>query len=56
MEEQLTASPLADEWEVLKADPVKRRFSRYAELGLVERVVPLAFLLVYLLVAIQAMA
>jgi hypothetical protein len=48
MEKQLIATPFEDEWQLLKADPLKRRFSRYAELGLVERVVPLAFLSAYM--------
>jgi hypothetical protein len=56
MEKQFTAAPFGNEWQLLKADPVKRRFSRYAELGLVERVVPLAFMTVYLVLAVQVVA
>jgi hypothetical protein len=56
MEERLVAAPFGEEWKLIRTDPVKRRFSRYAELGLVERVVPLAFLLAYLSLAGQAVA
>lgn len=42
-----------DEWEHLKADePIKWWRKRYAELGQVERVVPIAFALMYVILAI----
>jgi hypothetical protein len=43
IEKQLPLAVFGDEWLSLKKDPVKRWRPRYAELGTVERVVPLAF-------------
>jgi len=43
IEDQLPHQVFDDEWNSLKRDPVKRWRPRYAELGTVERVVPLAF-------------
>jgi hypothetical protein len=43
MEAELPVRLFYDEWQQLKADPVKRWRSRYAELGFVERAVPLVF-------------
>lgn len=43
IEKQLPHAVFGDEWLSLKKDPVKRWRPRYAELGTVERVVPLAF-------------
>jgi hypothetical protein len=42
----LPIQPFADEWSSLKADPVKKWQTRYAELGSVERVVPVVFFIV----------
>jgi hypothetical protein len=47
MEERLPAQPFNDEWKSLKGDPVKRWRKRYAELGTIERVVPVVFAAVY---------
>lgn len=49
----LPVHPFDDEWSVLKRDPVKRFRPRYAELGLVERIVPIAFGVVYLIIAVH---
>jgi hypothetical protein len=43
MEKQLPAQPFTDEWALLRTDPVKKWRGRYAELGLVERIVPVVF-------------
>ena len=43
IESQLPHQLFADEWASLKGDPVKRWRPRYAELGTIERVVPLSF-------------
>jgi hypothetical protein len=47
MEKMLPAEPFNDEWEVLKADPVKKWRRRYAEFSTVERVVPVVFGAIY---------
>lgn len=39
----LILHPYADEWDSLKRDPVPGWRGRYAELGVVERVVPIVF-------------
>ena len=55
MEERFQAHPFSDEWRYLKKDPVKKKFRvRYAELNVVERVVPVAFGLLYVLVGTRA--
>jgi hypothetical protein len=55
MEKRMAVQPFGDEWRYLKEDPVKRKFpARYAELNVVERVVPIAFAFVYLAVGIRA--
>jgi hypothetical protein len=43
LEDRLPIKIFADEWEVLKRDPVPGWRKRYAELGTSERVVPLVF-------------
>jgi hypothetical protein len=43
MEPRLPAQPFKDEWDKLKQDPVKPWRPRYAELGFVERIVPVVF-------------
>ncbi len=51
----LPIHPFGDEWESLKADPVPWWRGRYAELNTVERVVPVAFLLVYIVLGLRAL-
>lgn len=46
--DHLPIEPFASEWRSLKKDPVKRWRPRYAELGFVERSVPVVFLAIYL--------
>ncbi len=53
--DHLPVQPFGDEWESLKADPVPWWRGRYAELSTVERVVPIAFLLVYLVLGLRAL-
>ena len=48
----LTVHPFTDEWAVLKKDPIPRWQERYAELGAVERVIPVVFFLVNLVVGL----
>jgi len=57
MEERLPARIFSDEWAALRRDPVKlvlnrsaimQWLGRYWELGVVERVVPIVFALIYL--------
>lgn len=45
--EHLPIRAFAEEWEQLKRDPVSRWRRRYAELGTVERVVPVVFAALY---------
>lgn len=47
MEARLPVRVFAQEWEALKVDPVPVWRRRYAELGWVERVVPLVFVAVF---------
>lgn len=47
MENMLPAEPFSDEWQVLKADPVKKWRKRYAEFSTIERVVPVVFAAIY---------
>jgi hypothetical protein len=47
MEARLPVAVFADEWQFLKTDPVIGWRKRYAELGQVERVVPIVFLVLY---------
>lgn len=53
MEKMLPAEPFNDEWQVLKADPVKSWRKRYAEFGTVERVVPVVFGAIYVAAIIR---
>jgi hypothetical protein len=46
-EDYLPVRPFADEWKILKKDPVKAWRERYAELGFVERAIPVTFAAVY---------
>ncbi len=43
MEKELPVQAYSAEWKTLKKDPVKPWRPRYAELGTVERIVPVAF-------------
>jgi len=42
--EHLIVRPFSDEWASLKKDPLPKWRARYAELGTVERIVPVVFL------------
>jgi hypothetical protein len=50
--EHLPVRPFSDEWASLKQDPLPTWQGRYAELGTVERTVPIAFFFLELLVAV----
>lgn len=47
MEAKLPAQVFGQEWETLKSDPVRGWRKRYAELSLIERVVPVVFVAVF---------
>jgi hypothetical protein len=47
MESALPSSPFTDEWAELKPDAPKKWRDRYAELGVVERVVPAVFAAIF---------
>ena len=49
MEARLPVALFGDEWQFLKKDPVIGWRKQYAELGQVERVVPVVFLILYAL-------
>lgn len=53
IETQLPIAVFADEWKYLKEDPVKPWRSRYAELGLIERLVPLVFGAIFLVTVVS---
>jgi len=48
LEKELPVPIFRLEWERLKTDPIRPLRKRYAELGFVEQVVPLAFIGIYL--------
>lgn len=48
MEERLPERIFTDEWKSLKSDPVPIWRGRYAELGLVERLIPFVFAILYI--------
>jgi hypothetical protein len=52
MEERLPAAPLKDEWVELQRREGGRWHGRYFELGLVERVVPAVFGIIFLVVLV----
>lgn len=54
MEARMPVSIFSDEWQFLKKDPIVGWRRRYAELGQVERVVPIVFLFLYALSLIVA--
>ncbi|MEU5942757.1 hypothetical protein ABZ807_27105 [Micromonospora sp. NPDC047548] len=56
LEEQLPVRVFADEWEILKQDPIKKWRPRYAELGAIERTVPWLFSCLYLLLVVGRIA
>jgi hypothetical protein len=47
LETRLPYAVFANEWQSLKRDPIRTWRTRYAELGTVERLVPVVFLLMY---------
>ena len=51
--DNLPITPFSDEWAQLKKDPVPKLRDRYAELGFVERFVPIVFLLVNAALAVS---
>lgn len=53
MEKDLPAAPFGDEWNHLKKDPVKPLARRYAELGVIERAVPVVFAGVYIGISVR---
>jgi hypothetical protein len=53
MEQRLPAQPFNDEWKFLRGDPVKPWRQRYAELGTIERIVPLVFAAIYVAAIIR---
>lgn len=53
MEKNLPAQPFNDEWAHLRSDPVRPWRRRYAELGTVERVVPIVFVAIYVAAIIR---
>jgi hypothetical protein len=50
--DHLPVQPFNDEWKSLKQDPLPKWQGRYAELGTVERFVPLSFLALEVFVAV----
>jgi hypothetical protein len=55
IEAGFVAQPFGDEWQFLKQDLLKKRMpARYAELNVVERVVPIVFALVYVAIGTRA--
>lgn len=56
LEEHLPVRIFCDEWEELKRDRIPAWRRRYAELGMSERVVPLVFAVVHLLLLVGTLA
>jgi hypothetical protein len=52
LETELSHQIFADEWDALRRDPITHWQPRYAELGTVERVVPVVFLLINVTLAV----
>jgi nitrate/nitrite transporter NarK len=52
MEKRLPASPFQDEWDALKHQAGKQVHQRYVELGLLERVVPFVFALIFIVILV----
>lgn len=55
MEDHLPARLYRDEWEELKREATTLLRGRYAELGLIERVVPAVFALIFVAVLVSAL-
>ena len=53
LEQDLPVPIFRREWDLLKKDPIKPLRKRYAELGLVEQVVPLAFIVIYVIAIVR---
>lgn len=53
LEKDLPVPIFRREWELLKKDPIKPLRKRYAELGLVEQAVPVAFIVIYLIAIVR---
>ena len=53
--EHLDLQLFNDEWTELKKDPIKKWRPRYAEQGEAERVVPIVFLVLYLVLAVYVL-
>lgn len=53
LERDLSVPIFKREWELLKLDPIKPLRRRYAELGLVEQTVPLAFIAIYVVAIVR---
>ncbi|WP_369390301.1 hypothetical protein AB5J72_23630 [Streptomyces sp. CG1] len=49
LEDHLAARLMADEWDILKRDPLPGLRTRYAELGTSERIVPVVFAMAHLI-------
>ncbi len=69
LEEHLPAKVFGDEWEILKREPVEKTIlrsrrlgqflkplSRYAELGVVEQVVPAVFLVLFAITLVHSLS
>lgn len=55
IEKQLPLQLFSDEWASLKKDPVPGWRGRYAELGMVERTIPLVFIALYIVLFVGRM-
>ncbi|MEX0665385.1 MAG: hypothetical protein WD598_11555 [Acidimicrobiia bacterium] len=53
IEDRLAIRPFQDEWKVLKAEQPRGLRGRYIELSVVERVVPIIFLILYIALAVR---
>jgi hypothetical protein len=56
MERSLPVSPFAQEWEYLRGTQPKPLHKRYAEFGVIERIVPLVFALLYVAAIVELLA
>ncbi|MEZ0447417.1 RipA family octameric membrane protein [Cellulomonas sp. ICMP 17802] len=53
LETELAHQIFAEEWTALRSDPIQHWRARYAELGTVERVVPVVFLVINVVLAVN---
>jgi hypothetical protein len=53
IEKRLPEKIFTDEWDSLKNDPVPSWRGRYAELGLVERIIPWIFVVLYIVLLLE---